>query len=124
MATEVGYDEANDLVRVAYVGRCAMDDYLKGTMNVVALLRRHQTDRCLIDLRYLDNRANLEHIYELPRAYHVLEVPGTVQIAILTTEGHKDERTVRFYETVCINRGWWAKIFFDEGKALKWMGAP
>jgi hypothetical protein len=124
MPIEVGYEDANDLVRVAYLGPCTMDDYLKGTINVVALLRRHQTDRCLIDLRHLDNRAGLDRIFDLPRAYHVLEVPGNVQIGILTAPGHKDERTIRFYETVCINRGWWAKIFFDEKKALDWMGEP
>jgi hypothetical protein len=124
MTVRIHYDEANRMVRAAYAGPCGMEDYLKATMGILEKFREHGTEKCLLDLRELDNRANLGGIFDLPRVYFEQDVPGNAKIGILAIPGHKDELAIRFYETVCINRGWRAQIFHEEEKLLGWLKSP
>jgi hypothetical protein len=76
---------------------------------------------CLVDLRTLDNVASLVDLYQLPDSYPVMNMPLNVKIALLVTPDHKDKDAIRFYETICVNRGWKVLASSDKDAALRWL---
>ncbi|MDB5103171.1 MAG: hypothetical protein JWP91_860 [Fibrobacteres bacterium] len=51
-----------------------------------------------------------------------MNMPADVKIALLTNPGHKDRDATRFYETICVNRGWSVMTTFDRDAGLLWLG--
>jgi hypothetical protein len=47
--------------------------------------------------------------------------PRNVRISLLAEAGQKDEAVIRFYETICLNRGWKAHISYDPAAAVAWL---
>ena len=122
MPVETQFLEARSCVCQTYIGPCGLEDYLTGTRATLELFAHHASNRCLVDLRLLENTANLTELYRLPESYPVMNMPADVKIALLAAPGHKDQDTIRFYETICVNRGWSVMTTFDRDICLHWLG--
>jgi hypothetical protein len=104
-----------------YVGACGIEEYLSGTRATLELFARHGSTRCLVDLRRLKNKANLSDLFRLPESYPSLNMPAHAKIALLATPDHEDRDAIRFYETICVNRGWRVMTTFDRDEGLRWL---
>lgn len=121
MAVDTEYDSVNRFVLQAYSGVNTMQDYVAGTVKVFEMFAEHGTADCLLDLRKIDNRASMVQVYDLPQMYTEMAGPRNIRISILAEPGQKDEAIIRFYETICLNRGWKAQISFDAESAVAWL---
>lgn len=121
MPIQIEYDAVNRFVLLVYSGVNTMQDYVGGTVKVFEMFVEHGTADCLLDLRKIDNRASMAEVYDLPQLYTEMAVPRNVRISILVEPGQKDEAIIRFYETICLNRGWKANISFDAESAIAWL---
>jgi hypothetical protein len=108
-------------VSQAYIGPCGLEEYLIGTRTALELFERHANARWLVDLRQLENTARLTDLYELPEGFSAMKMPAHVKIALLAAPGHKDQDTIHFYETICVNRGWQVKTIYDREEGLRWL---
>jgi hypothetical protein len=122
MPVETRFIEAHSCVCQSYIGPCGVEDYLTGTRTTLELFARHANARCLVDLRLLDNTARLTDLYQLPDSYPAMNMPTDVKIALLAVPNHKDQDAIRFYETICVNRGWRVMTTFDREEGLHWLG--
>jgi hypothetical protein len=66
--------------------------------------------------------ATLTPVLELPQTIYVEEkLSRRLRIAVLVPPDDDINELARFYELVCHNRGWLAKIFADRDEALGWL---
>lgn len=121
MPVETGYDPGNRFVRQAYIGAIALPDYVAGTAKAMELFAEHGIADCLLDLRRIDNRASLAQLYDLPQLYIEMAGPRNARISIVAEPGQKDADSIRFYETICLNRGWKVHTSYDEAAAVAWL---
>jgi hypothetical protein len=122
MAVQYEFDERYRVFRATFIGPCTFEDYLESTAQAVKAFQQHGTAKGLIDFREGENRADLDVLYGLPDLYERIYSHGAVRIGILTVRGHKDASFIRFYETICLNRGWTAKVFYEYEEAMDWFG--
>jgi hypothetical protein len=123
MKCESAYDEKHALVRVVYTGPSTLEDYIEGAKTALDFFKKHRTERCLLDLRKVENKAGLDSLFELPDAYRMMNVPMKTRLAILATRDESEEPSILFYETICLNRGWMVKVFYGEAEAIDWLSA-
>jgi hypothetical protein len=123
MKCKTAYDSDDAFVRVTYSGPCHLEDYIHGAKAATAFFKRHRTERCLLDLRNVENKASLDTLYELPDAYRQMSIPLKTRLGILASSKESEQESIRFYETICVNRGWTVKVFYQEGDAIDWLMA-
>ena len=119
MSSIVEYNPELRIVQVKYVGRITGDELRKTTIEVLDLAKANSTTLFLIDVSELENVASIFDVYELPKLYGELDADGDSKIALIMpapdTAAAKD---ARFYETVCLNRGWQVKVFSERQEAI------
>lgn len=64
---------------------------------------------------------NILDIYALPEFYEQAEFMRTTKSALVVQEDVFIMDELKFYENVCINRGYNIKIFLNLDEGLKWL---
>lgn len=121
MPIETRYEEDLKLIRSVYTGPCGMEDYLRNTQRILELSSKHGTEKCFLDMRLLENKADYSDIMEFPDLYRKLNAPANLTMGLLIVPGQKDQTIIGFYETVCMNRGWNTRTFSDPDQLLDWL---
>lgn len=122
MPSTVEYNPGLRIVQVKYVGRVTGDEFRKTTIEVLDLAKANNTNLFLIDDSELENVASIFDLYELPKLYRELGADGDSKAAlIMPSVDTAAAEDVRFYETVCLNRGWQVKAFSERQEAINWL---
>lgn len=121
MSYTISYIEENNIVSVTACGRLTMEEYKKGSKEVVDLLAKHNSTRLLVDDRLLDNAASIFDFYDLPKFFREIGLPSHVRVALLYSATARDKRDIEFFETVCKNSGYNVTIFYSYDEAMEWL---
>lgn len=74
-----------------------------------------------VDDRLLENAASIADLYELPRYFREIGLPGSVRVALLLDTASASKEDLKFFETVCRNEGYIVSIFYSYGEAIEWL---
>lgn len=85
---------------------------------VKAEAERQKCNKVLCDERELEYRLSIPETYELAN-YLSEAIKNFKRIAIVTNKGNQE--TAEFWETVAINRGVIAKVFYNFIEAKRWL---
>ena len=110
------------IVEVAYSGSTTARDLQESTSVFIALEKEQGINRFLIDTSEMELTASIMDIYNLPDKQYLEEAAersGRVALMLPTTA--RETEAVNFYETVCKNRGWQVKTFFEHQEAVDWL---
>jgi len=122
MPWSVEYDSELGTVSCRYVGRVTDDDFRQATLKAFELAKANSTNRFLIDDSKWEGGASIVGLYDLPKLFTELGFERESRGAlILPSSGTLQAEDARFFETVCINRGWQVKLFTDRQEALDWL---
>lgn len=77
--------------------------------------------RFLVDASGASSRISLATYYELPKLYQSLGISRSSRIAVISAKTQRGKERARFFENVCRNRGWQAKMFYHRPEALEWL---
>lgn len=118
MERELEYLEDKDIVIVKATGVYELSAEIDTIKRIASKLEEHNCSRLLIDFRAANIIARTVDIFERPKAYgnHGIERP--LRAAIVCKELNDD---LRFYRTVCLNRGWIVDIFDDYDAGIDWL---
>ena len=84
--------------------------------------KRTGITKFLVDVNGWDVQVPLIDIYEIPKTqYGKEELDVRSRIAVILSASASVQEAARFYETVCFNRGWNAKICSDRQSAMDWL---
>ncbi len=101
----VEYDSGLGIIHSIYAGRVTADDFKEGTIKAIALAKKHKTFLLLIDDTELESAVSTNEIYEMPQFYDDVNATCRSRMALLLPTSGQIRDDVKFYETVCRNRG-------------------
>ena len=122
MSWSVEHNAEIGVVQCTYIGRVTAEEFKKSTIQAIDLAKNHDTNLFLLDDSKWEGGASLVGIFELTDLYLELKVDRRSRAAlILPLSGAALEADARFYETVCLNRGWQVKVFPERQEAINWL---
>jgi len=123
MTWTVSFDESLRVVVLTYSGVNTGEDIKEAAAARIALGREKGVNKFLIDTReVVTDESATSDIFELPdKVYPAERNQRESRIAILEPESPRSSEMVRFFESVCVNRGWQVKVFQDLESAIRWL---
>jgi len=109
------------LLEVCYEGLLTGADLFDAGRASMAALLKQERPRMLADCTALEGGHSIFDLYELADAIMASGLAPTLREAILTPTLPMPAETVRFWETMCFNRGIQVRIFTDRQRALEWL---
>jgi len=91
---------------------------LETVQRAIQVAKSHNCNRLLFDHRETNVVAQVMGAYDRPAKYKEFGLDRSAKLAILLREVSDD---MKFYETVCNNRGWRAQLFTDYHAAVDWL---
>jgi len=121
MSWDVVHDPTINVVVVIYTGRTTGDDLRDATSAAILLGKEKGTTKFLVDATALEITASIFDIYELPTKQYEEGAERTSRIAVIRPVAPDALDAAKFYEMVCQNRGWFAKLFAGRQSAVSWL---
>ena len=109
------------IVEAVFSGIVTAEEVRAETAECLVLSRENKTSMFLTDLREADLRLTTVDIVTLPDLYSSIGSRRPVRMAVMPPPHEKGRKDVAFYETVCINQGWTAKVFSERREAIDWL---
>ena len=100
---EFEYLEDKDIVIFRATGSYELSAERDTLRQIASELKEHNCNRLLMDFRATNIVARTMDIFDRPNAYGNHGIGRPLKAAIVCKELNDD---LRFYETVCLNRGW------------------
>jgi len=102
-------------------GTLSRNDLQQSTTEAIELQHNHNAYRVMVDAKKLESVNSVTDLYDLPKQYVEQGASRSTRIALVMPESEAARKFIRFYENVCINRGWTVKSFESHGEAEKWL---
>jgi hypothetical protein len=109
------------IVRLRLTGPQTLADYRQQTEEALQLARSKKVALFLVEDQQAWNTASVLELFALPAMYEELGAPRSGKVAIVMPRDSPSAADIRFYETVCVNRGYNVKIFATEQAAMEWL---
>ena len=118
MPFDLNHDPAEGIVEIALSRPITGEEIRRATTAAVS----RRAAKFLIDLNGWDVSASFVDLYNLAeKQYTDEEVDRRSRIAVLLPTSASGREAVRFYETVCRNRGWNVRVCRDRQSAVEWL---
>lgn len=121
MPWSVKYDAELGIVCIVNSGRITIDEFKEGAFEIIAQARKHRTNLVLIDDSKLEITVSTNDIFKMPQFYEDAKAYRGSRWALIQPPEGPALKELKFYETVCRNRGWLVKLFSDRQAAVDWL---
>ena len=121
MPWSVNYDADLGVVCIVNSGRVTADEFKASALESIALCKKHRTGLLLIDDSKLEVVVSTNDIFEMPQFYEDADASRKGRWALIQPSSGPARKEIKFYETVCRNRGWLVELFNDRQKAIDWL---
>jgi hypothetical protein len=121
MTWRIEFDEKLGVIHCVYAGTVTVEDYKKGALETIALAKKHNIHRILIDDSELKSTVSTMEIYDMPNLYETADANRRSKWALILPPEGPIRDDVNFYVTMCLNRGWFVKTFEDRRAAIDWL---
>ncbi len=123
MPYELHTDTEHAILRLVYTGVITNGDLEQATRAGAQQVSETGMRRALADLSAVTRiDATQARVFELPQTvYPDAGLNRQLRIAVLVPPDEQVVKLARFYELVCQNRGWQARIFSDRDEAVAWL---
>ena len=124
MSWTIDYNHTLGIIEIVYVGFTSRLDIQEVTSKAIAMTEKEETLDVLIDAVEMDPAPSVIDIYKLPAEQYVSEgLSHQIRIALVEPNLPQAKEAARFYETVCVNRGWSVQLFSHRDEAIIWLTA-
>jgi hypothetical protein len=121
MAYAIEYLPDEEIILITNRGLFTFDDFARQAREALEVTQRYHCKRLLVDCTAIITQADLYEIFNSPRVYEEMAAPRTNRVALLAPEDQHSREDIKFYETVCVNRGWLVRIFAQRSDAVHWL---
>ncbi len=118
------HDTTLEIVEVFLTGQITIGELQESTSEFIAMEKEQGVHRFLLDATEVElaEPLSLKEIHDMPAKQFLEEgADRHGRVAILPPKSAEAKVAVRFYETVCQNRGWMIKIFSKRREASDWL---
>ncbi|MBA4394757.1 MAG: hypothetical protein C0407_14500, partial [Desulfobacca sp.] len=107
-------------IKVITSGIADKDGSLNMAKAITHIMKTNRITKVLIDHRNVVSvTGSVTDIYNRPKLFKIIGVILRIRIAEIIKPEHLEH--FKFFETVCVNRGFQISIFQDKEKALSWL---
>lgn len=122
MSWDAKHNQILNIFELVFTGFTTAQDLQEGTSKCIALGKENETNRFLVDGKELELSATLTDIFKLINKQYANEQADRMsRIAVVRHRSPQAQEAARFYETVCMNRGWAAKLASTRKEAVDWL---
>jgi len=121
MPYTITFLEDEKIVVIQNIGKLSPEEFEKQNKEAYALSQTKDSLLCLVDNTQIAPSISTLDLYSYPDIYEKLDIPKTIRVAVILPEDTVTRGNIRFWETVCINRGWTVKIFNTKNEAIDWL---
>ena len=89
------------IIVITYTGKVTMGEVREATVKAIAMQKKHQTDRVVIDTLDMTAAPSVSELWELVQSYPEMEVPRRTRIAAVRPRVPDRADITGFYEVVC-----------------------
>ncbi len=120
MAWELNYFKDERYIETIYTGIVEPLDLDAAFMGAYNMAKNYNTYKFLTDCTSLEGGHSVADLYHLI-SEHKDTMDRSYREALILPKMAASQTEVNFYETVCQNHGFKAKVFFNKEEALKWL---
>lgn len=113
--------EDGRLLTATYQGGFEAPELRAATLKIVDTLIARGTLRLLLDCYDAHFNVPTADVYQLPELYNARGLSRQVRAAVVLPKDGYHQELFTFYEDVCRNRGYFAKLFPDKDSGLAWL---
>jgi len=124
MPWDVRYMHGTETLVVTASGLVSDQEAGELTAKAIALLKETQATRVLSDCRRMASAPSLATVWWLVNDYANRGLSRETRIAVVQSKSPRATELGQFYETVCFNRRYQAKVFHSPQAAEAWLQAP
>jgi len=118
----VKHDPAANMVEMICNGPMTGVDLRESTTSCISLGREASSTKFLVDVSGVEIEASMLDLYELPARQYVAEgADRNSRVALIQPTSPAARDAIKFYETVCKNRGWIVQTFTNRQSAVEWL---
>jgi hypothetical protein len=121
MPYEISFIEKSGIVIIENKGELTYDEVVTQSKEAIILANEKNSQLFLSDFSNVKVRANTFELLKFPEIYKQYGMSRTSRIAVVVTNIELKTEELRFYETICLNRGWQIKIFLKRDRAIEWL---
>ncbi len=119
MSYEIGFIEPY-LVQVVHRGPMYEEEVKRAREELNSTMSEGGIDLLLADISDASIEGSTSSVYRF-NATHYGSLPDGTLIAVVASKSSADPETLRFCETVTVNRGILMKMFLDRDEAIAWL---
>lgn len=121
MPWTLDFSATDHILRVKCEGPFSAEDLVPMTKASIDKLREEHALRVLLDFSTAVAQVSIAELYTLPETYVNLRAPRLAHLAMVTpADGYRMD-VYQFYEDVCVNRGYFVRLFKDAAAARTWL---
>jgi hypothetical protein len=121
MPWTLDYSATDRILTVKCEGSFSAEDLVPMTRAAIEKLREEHALRVLLDFSTAIAHVSVAELYKLPDTYIDLRAPRLAHLAmIVPADGYRMD-VYQFYEDVCVNRGYFVRLFKDVPSAKTWL---
>lgn len=121
MSYTIEYLETEGICLITNTGEFTPEDFMKQAQEALEVSRLKRCSKFLVDCTSMIIQSKTTDIYNTAAFYEEIGAPRENKIALVVPSGTKAEGDLKFYETVCSNRGWQVKMFAERASAMQWL---
>ncbi len=122
MSYEIELSADGRVVIVKNTGKITYESIEKVSIEALAFARANKANLFLSDCTSVTNPTGIFDAYKVPELYdEISPQKGLNKLAILLSDEVVISEEILFFETVCVNRGRWVKVFNNKEAALGWL---
>src|SRR5579863_4239574 len=105
------------VLKITYTGTFSADDARVATNEILTAMLERKITRVMLDCVEAHMEVPIVNIYQLPDIYEARGIPRRTRAAVLLPKDKHHLELYAFYEDVCVNRGYFVKLFEDSAAA-------
>jgi len=121
MTLSVKYNAKHGFVETKLSGVVSAEMVRQETEQAIAMAQANDCLFFLSDYSEAKTDFSIVDVFELPALQAEADLDQCAQIALLAPASGGGRELAEFYETVCFNRGWSARVFRDRKAAIAWL---
>ena len=121
MPVTARYDAEHDLVETTFTGVTTRADVIQEIELTLALIEKHGCTRILSDISRAQLEVSTLDVFQQPDDQESAGSSRAYLIAVIPPPTEAGKELGRFYETVCLNRGWPVKVCSTRQQAIDWL---
>jgi hypothetical protein len=110
------------LIETVFSGVITAEDLQESTAHCIALGKKMETNRFLVNAIEMELSATMMDIYNIPTKQYIDEGADRAgRLAIIAPRNARGIQAAKIFEIVCRNNGWMAKVFESDQDAIVWL---